>query len=195
MKHHSELLNYLIKNHNLKSYCEIGTFNKDHNFNLINCEQKICIDPDPNAKADFIGTSDAFFETLKANDKFDIFWIDGLHHAKQVQKDFENALNHLSSEGFICLHDCNPPTELTTCVPRGAQREWCGDTYKFAIKVREYEGIEFYTIDFDYGCMVTWPNDMKKAEKPIKGMSWGKFASNRKKWLNLITVEEFLRIK
>lgn len=199
MNHHSELINYLIDKFSLKSYLEIGTFNRSHNFDLIKIAEKTCVDPDPNAKADFICTSDDYFAHNKAawhfdeDKRFQLIFIDGLHHADQVKKDFENALECLARGGFIVLHDCNPPTEATTCVPRGAQREWCGDVYKFACRLGEYPGIDFCTVDFDYGCTVVW-RDPSKVGKPVeKEITWEYFQENRS-LLRLTPVQEFVEL-
>lgn len=195
MTHHSELINYLIEKFSLKSYLEIGTFNRSHNFDLVNVAWKKCVDPDPNAQADFIETSDDFFNRNSAgcNGKFDLIFIDGLHHADQVKRDFENALQCMAPNGFIVLHDCNPPTEATTCVPRGAQREWCGDVYKFACRLGEYSQIDFVTLDFDYGCAVVW-QDRGRAGVPVGAdITWEYFQKN-KSLLRLTTVKEFMEL-
>lgn len=191
MKHHSELINFLIKDRQLKSYVEIGTFNRDHNFNLIKCLFKTCVDPDPNAKADCVMTSDQFFSEVPELTA-DLIFIDGLHYADQVKKDFENALRCLSENGFIVMHDCNPPTEITTCIPRGKQREWCGDVYKFACRLGEYAGIDFRVLDFDYGCAVVWIDKYKEGT-PIEGdITWERFQAEKKELLRLVSVEDFM---
>jgi len=198
MKHHSELINYLIGKFSLQSYLEIGTFNRSHNFDLINCPKKTCVDPDPKALADYQCTSDFFFETVNKLDpddggrrQFGLVFIDGLHHSDQVRKDFENALECLMPGGFIVLHDCNPPTEATTCIPRGAQREWCGDVYKFACTLGEYSGIDFRTVDFDYGCVVVW-RDPSRAGNPVgQEITWDFFQQN-KSLLRLTSPKEFV---
>jgi SAM-dependent methyltransferase len=193
MIHHSELINYLINKFSLRSYLEIGTFNRGHNFDLINVEWKKCVDPDPNAQADFIETSDDFFmrNSEGCNGKFDIIFIDGLHHADQVKKDFDNALQCLAPGGFIVLHDCNPPSEATTCVPRGAQREWCGDVFKFACRLCEYSGIDFLTLDFDYGCAVVWRDSTRVGTPVNEDITWEYFQKN-KGLLRLTAVHDFI---
>ena len=100
---------------------------------------KISVDPDPKAGAIIRATSDDFF-TLFPDSRFDLIFIDGLHHADQVKKDLVNSFRQLNPGGVIVMHDCNPPTEATTCVPRGSQREWCGDTYKTAVSLQAQIG-------------------------------------------------------
>jgi hypothetical protein len=197
MKHHSELINYLIEKFALTSYLEIGTFNRSHNFDLVNAYQKTCVDPDPNAAADHMCTSDHFFEVINkahmcdgGDRKFSLIFIDGLHHADQVKKDFENALECLHSNGFIVLHDCNPHSERITHVPRDS-REWCGDVYKFACKLGEYSGIDYVTCDFDYGCAVVW-RDSSKVGNPVgQEITWEFFQKNRS-LLRLTPVQELI---
>jgi predicted O-methyltransferase YrrM len=120
MKDHTELLNLIAKKINAKIYIEIGVFNPSHNFDHIEVEQKVGVDPDPKANATAIMTSDNFFNLFsKIGGKADLVWIDGLHYKDQVRKDITNAWNILNPGGVIALHDCNPPTEETTCIPRG----------------------------------------------------------------------------
>lgn len=190
MQHHSELLNYLASLVDAKSYLEIGTFNREHNFNLINVADKMCVDPDPKADAIFCGTSDEYFKFFRR--KFDILFIDGLHEHDQVRKDFENALRCLNDHGFIVLHDCNPYKEEITHYPRDS-REWCGDVFKFAMTLGEYDGIDFCTVDFDYGCSVVWKEATKKGKKINAVPSWETFVAN-KDLMRLVSVEEFMRM-
>ena len=154
--HHTSLINALIEKHNLKSYLEIGTQNRANNFNKIDLpwREKFCVDPDPTAKADFIGTSDEYFKDLDI--KWDLVFIDGLHHADQVKRDFENSLKCLNDNGFILIHDVCPENEQGTKVPRET-KVWWGDVYKFAMSIRNhYSDIRFVTFNIDNGCMLVW---------------------------------------
>lgn len=200
-KTRTDLLNFLIEKHGLKSYLEIGLQNAAQNFDKIKCEHKSSVDPNPNAKADFKLTSDDFFyfgfyynrnaqELLGI--EYDIIFIDGLHTAEQVQKDFENALKILSPKGFIVLHDCNPLKEDHTIVPRPTERgHWNGDVYKFAIQLGISRDL-YCTVDIDNGCGV-FANlkrfDLMGYTFPI---NWKYFDENRKQLLNLISWDEFV---
>ena len=199
MKLHTDFLNALIEKHNLNTYVEIGIFHTDHNFNKIKCPSKIGVDPEYTGTSEspiFKGTSDEFFENpLFSKITSKMFFIDGLHHAEQVKKDFKNCLSRLDEGGFIMMHDCNPHSENITHVPRD-NREWCGDTYKFACQLSKYGGIEFVTINEDYGCTLVWKNDNKSPTTdvgvpPIEGMTWGYFQANKEILLNLISVKQF----
>jgi SAM-dependent methyltransferase len=189
MKTRTDLINAIAKKINAKSYIEIGVYNPDHNFNHIDVDTKISIDPDPKAGAYMLRTSDEFFKIAKAlHTSFDLIFIDGLHHADQVKRDIQNAWDCLNPGGVIVLHDCNPPTEATTCVPRGSQREWCGNTYQAVLQCRDV--LEF-TTDFDYGCAVIreqgpeWPLDFTDEQ-----LTWKEFDENRKQLMKLKSSEE-----
>jgi hypothetical protein len=158
IKNHTELLNALAKKYNLKSYLEIGINNKANNYNKIICENKVGVDPAVNDSEIRGMTSDAYFEAIKDNNPapvFDLIFIDGLHHADQVKRDFENSLRCLSDNGYIVIHDVLPENEAGTIVPRET-KQWWGDVYKWAMRIGEYKDIMYETFDIDNGCMLVW---------------------------------------
>jgi hypothetical protein len=133
MPNRTDLLNHLATKYDLKRYLEIGVQVPALNFDKIKCEYKVGVDPDPMAMTTYTMTSDQFFKTFAHQHVFDLIFIDGLHTAEQVRKDFENALKILSPKGFIVMHDCNPEKEEHTIVPRPRPTgHWNGDVYKFA---------------------------------------------------------------
>lgn len=194
-----DLINHLIKTYGLKSYLEIGLQARANNFDKIQCEKKISIDPDPNAEADFQMTSDDFFkygvDTLRNEvgflESIDIVFCDGLHHADQIRKDFENSLMILSPK-FVVIHDCNPPKEQYTHVPRDSKM-WWGDVYKFAVALTASAG--FRVVDIDCGCGVFDGTKNKQVFLvPYDNTEWWYFDTNRKELLNLITYAQFLEM-
>src|ERR1044072_4608559 len=123
MNNHTELLNYLARTFNLQSYLEIGVQHPENNFNTIKCQYKLGIEPSLANHNIIKCTSDEYFrdcETDNAN-KFDLIFIDGLHHADQVKRDFDNSLRCLSDNGFIVMHDTLPEKEEYTHVPRDSK--------------------------------------------------------------------------
>jgi len=186
----TDLINHLITKHNLKRYLEIGLQNADQNFNHIKAEVKTSVDPAPSANATHCMTSDVFFQ-LK-NNEYDLIFIDGLHTAEQVKKDFQNALKILSPNGFIVLHDCNPLKEHHTLVPRPTPSgHWNGDVYKFAVTIGKNAKV---TVDIDNGCMVVKPysvNVLFATSPEIKSIKWTYFDENRKELLNLTSWDDF----
>ncbi len=188
MKTRTDLLNFLAEKYNLERYLEIGVQVPELNFDKIKCAIKYGVDPDPSARATFLMTSDEAFNAGFRN-KFDLIFIDGLHTAEQVKKDFENALKVLSPNGFIVLHDCNPEKEEHTIVPRPTERgHWNGDVYKFACQLSSYE--DFVTVDIDNGCGV-WRNGGGYYVPSGSVWVWEDFDTNRKELLNLVTWDEF----
>lgn len=181
---HTDIINNFIKKNNYESYCEIGTFNRDHNFNKINCLYKYCIDPEPTAKADFVGTSDEFFKTISERKTFAVFFIDGLHTATQLYKDIVNALNHLDEGGVILVHDLLPPNKPAQQVPR-VQGEWTGDCWMAFVWLRATRAdLTMFTINTDYGVGVI----MKGQQDLInvgENITYENFERNKNKWLNL----------
>jgi hypothetical protein len=172
MKSHTDLLNALAKKHNLNNYLEIGVQHKENNFDKIICKNKFGIDPDPGAQADYVCSSDQFFHfNFNPVRMFDLVFIDGLHHADQVKKDFDNSLRFLLPHGFIVIHDCCPQKETSTFVPRNA-KVWHGDVYKFVMKLQEYSGIDFRTYDFDEGCCMVWRDETKQGTKSLVVPCW-----------------------
>jgi hypothetical protein len=195
MKTRTDLLNHLAEKHGLISYLEIGVQDPKQNFDKIICPQKVSVDPDPKSGATWQMTSDEFFAgEFYLGIQPDLVFIDGLHTAEQVRKDFENALKILSLGGFIVLHDCNPEKEEHTIVPRPTKTgHWNGDVYKFAATI----GRAKHTIDIDNGCMIVYGNHVY-VPKPQRSFyldrfpDWQTFSSNRIGLLNLISWDEFI---
>lgn len=185
----TDLINHLISTYNLKSYCELGTQTRAQNFDKIICDEKFCVDIDPNSNADFIGSTDDFFKTLNRN--YDIFFIDASHVADDVRRDFENCLSHCNKNSFIVLHDCNPLKEEHTIVPRPKPTgHWHGDVFQFAWRL--FKEKNFRVVDIDCGCGVYSGNQSPNivlSEKPIE---WIDFETHRKELLKLTTWDEFI---
>jgi hypothetical protein len=216
MKTRTDLLNHLAEKYNLQRYLEIGVQVPELNFDKIKCPIKVGVDPDPSAHASFCMTSDDFFEALPIEREqlditcagdilpmhidgkiipFDLVFIDGLHTAEQVKKDFENALKVLSPDGFIVLHDCNPLKEEHAIVPRPTKTgHWNGDVYKFAASLQEPK----ITVDIDNGCTIV--SDLfidrfiARPDNHISDITWEKFDTDRNRYLNLISWDEFITI-
>lgn len=120
MRHEDYIKNYIASN-NPQSYLEIG-IGTGKLFDSIPIEYKDYCDPAVNGI-----DSDAFFANNAK--KFDLIFIDGLHHADQVERDILNAWKCLNAGGVILVHDICPKNEAMTIVPR-EQKEWTGDVYK-----------------------------------------------------------------
>ena len=186
-----DIINKLIKNNKYKKYLEIGV-NNAANINQIQCEQITGVDPEP-AVANYykscnIMTSDAFFESN--TDKFDIVFIDGLHEAEQVYKDIINSLDVLNDGGTIVCHDMKPRSYEAQLVPR-IQKVWNGDCWKAFVQLRtERNDLKMFVVDTDEGCGIITQGEQIKL-KIVEEINYKNLVINEKKWLNLISVNEF----
>lgn len=198
--HRFEIINTFIRNNNFLNYLEIGVF-KGQNIREIIAKHKDGVDPTTELgssipEINYPITSDEFFELIKGHDiKYDIIFIDGLHHSDQVNKDIDNALNHLVNNGIIVIHDCNPEKEEYTLVPRKTGI-WHGDVYKSALYFRQKYPHKFITVNTDCGCGIIFnnmPEDNKcNFDELQQGInSWEYFNLNRNKLLNLISIDKF----
>lgn len=204
-----DIINDLIKKNNYKTYLEIGVYNRALNFNQIKAERKICVDPDINANADFIITSDTFFNFLLEKPhgklfingnappcplKFDIIFIDGLHTGEQVYKDILNALACLNEGGTIVCHDMNPTSELMA-QPERRTRLWCGDCWRAWVLLRQKRtDITMRVIDSDFGVGIIQSGKQRKCLLKPAPNNWKALQTFKKEWLNLISVDEFKKL-
>jgi len=197
-----DIINHLIKINNFKNYLEIGVFDGECIKQII-CENKDGVDPGTeNGLAIGVNypiSSDDFFEH-NPHKIYDLIFIDGLHITEQVDLDIINSLNQTVDKGIIVLHDCNPPTEEHSLVPRQSI-QWNGDVYKSVLKFRKnYNQHTLVTIDTDWGVSVIFKNKLlDKFQTNILNYDralneWNYFDKNRKELLNLISPEEFLEL-
>jgi hypothetical protein len=184
----ADIINSFIRKCNYSSYLEIGV-ESGYNMAQIKSSDKTGVDPDVNSKATIHKTSDEFFATNER--KFDLIFIDGLHEAWQVEKDIDNALKFLEQGGTIVMHDCLPPDEATAAVPR-IQQQWTGDVYKAFLKFRsKRKDLEMFTVDTDFGCGVIRLGKQETISLP-NNVSWNDFISNKEKWMNIKSCDQFL---
>lgn len=194
-----DIVNNFIKKLNYKTYLEIG-YGNGHTFHRIQLplENKIGVDGGNGTPGGdlFVTrmTSDEFFELnkIELNKKFDIIFIDGSHLCEDVEKDMINSLQCLNEGGTIVMHDCNPENiyfQERTQSPFVSG--WMGDTWKAFVKFRSTRSdLEMYVVDTDCGCGVIRLGKQDPLEIK-KDLIYGNLETNRKKWLNLITIEEF----
>lgn len=187
-----EIINGLIKKNGYKSYLEIGV-QAGHCFSQIECENKIGVDPDKSSAATVYLSSDDFFEVNE--DKFDIIFIDGLHHSEQVKNDIENSLRFLNKGGTIVMHDCLPTTKRMQEIPLQEQVEWTGDTWKAYLHYRSNPNLTMAVVNVDWGCGII----TKGSQEPFIWQydyepTYEGFQADKKQWMNIITPERFKEI-
>lgn len=194
----TDIINFLIEKHKLTTYLEIGV---STGASLDKCiaTSKIGVDPDCRKYKGSLPvicmTSSEFFKNLHFRTNFDVIFIDGMHEAEQVKEDIMNALVHLSPKGYIVLHDCNPPTQYHARsyhdfkLTGGA---WNGDVYKGYIEIVKRTGVDYHTVDTDWGIGIITPQIVRQEETIT--VDWDMFEERRSELLNLITVEQFKMI-
>ena len=140
-----DLIQNIIDKKKYDNYLEIGC-DKDQSFSKIKVKNKIGVDPV--SGGNIRSTSDQFFRTNTS--KFDIIFIDGLHHYEQVIKDVNNSLQILNDNGFILLHDCLPRSIAHQAIPR-YRGSWNGDVWKALVELRTRSDLDTYTCQIDFG--------------------------------------------
>ena len=207
----TKIINHLSSKINAKSYLEIGVRIADENFNKINVKNKIGVDPgiEGCSEGTHTMTSDEFFE--QNSEYFDVVFVDGLHEANQVERDIINSLKFLNPNGYIICHDINPLIEERQLLKHDPRRQlyvktekekgnnkyalWNGDCWKAWVKLRNTRpDLQMFTVDCDYGCGVICKGYQEILNISELDINYANLVKNRKNWLNLISVEEFLRI-
>jgi Methyltransferase domain len=103
-------------------------------------------------------TSDEYFAVLDPGAAFDVVFVDGHHTYEQSLRDVENALAHLSRDGVVLVHDCNPPTAASAMRDPGEAARlpggdcWCGDVWKTIVRLRATRpDLDVETLDTEFG--------------------------------------------
>lgn len=202
----TEIINYLLSQVNGEtSYLEIGVRNPDENYNHIIANKKYSVDPGVEYKenpVDYKMTSDDFFELLgnykilSPEIRFDLIFIDGLHLAEQVNRDIINSMKYIKDDGFIVLHDCNPPTEWharENYYPHTPAGEyWNGTTWKAFLKWRFNSSINSCCIDSDWGVGILSKKRLigKSIKETNQFFEFGDLINNVNEYLNLINFND-----
>ncbi len=204
-----DIINYLLGKFDRRtSYLEIGLRNPEDNYYKIQSFFKCSVDPGYEEEvnmATYKMTSDAFFdairegEILSMNKRWDLIFIDGSHLASQVYKDIQNSLEFLNEDGFIVLHDVNPPSqwharELFNFNFSPARYHWNGTVWKAFVKIRERKDLSACCIDTDWGVGVISKHIPLGSSLSLSNDFFFDFIElerNRKKYLELVSFEEF----
>lgn len=193
MKTRTEIINYLIRKCGYTKYLEIG-IGDSMNFRSIKAPIKHSVDPF--YPSTFNMTSRKFFGQLD-DEFYDIIFIDGDHRGREVRKDIDSALEHLAENGIILVHDINPPNKkVAKSKPKEGVVQWFGDGFKHIVRLRGTRSdLLVRTINIDCGIGVIKPVKKKQGliNLPEK-ITYGVMSSDRRYYLGLISVEEFLNI-
>ena len=179
-----DILPALVKKVGYESYLEIGV-ESGRSFHSVKTPIKVGVDPNEDSYATVFETSDDFFHTN--TQKFDLFFVDGLHEADQVYRDINNCLK-FANEGFtIVCHDMLPATENANS----------GDCWKAFVWLRHNRpDLEMFTINTDFGIGVIRAGSQKTidiSDYDCDYTEFENFVKHRQEWMNIISVEEFKR--
>jgi hypothetical protein len=187
-----DLIQHIIDKYSFKNYLEIGC-DKNQSFSRINVKNKVGVDPVSGGT--IRDTSDNFFKINK--DKYDIIFIDGLHHYDQVSRDIKNSLEILNQNGFILIHDCLPRSIAHQAIPR-YRGSWNGDVWKSIVEMRTLDNIETYTCQIDFGVGVIRNinnSDVLKINlNDFNKLKFKDYYHNYKEYMRVIDYENLLDI-
>lgn len=194
----TDIINYLIKKYNYKSYLEIG-IGDGKNFTNIECQEKESVDPNPECfqiLPTFKITSDEFFK--KNTKTYDIIFVDGLHTFEQTYIDIKNSLNFLNKNGVVLAHDTLPPTEYHQRDPEFYKigEEWNGTCWKAIAKLRtEENNISINTINTDWGVtIIKNGTNIRFIPEKNTNIDYEFYSQNKVKLMNVISVKEFMEL-
>ena len=187
-----QVIQHIIDIKKYKTYLEIGCY-KDDVFSNIKIENKTGVDPVSGGNVR--ESSDSFFK--KNNYKFDIIFIDGLHHYEQVKKDIQNSLLYLNKDGIVILHDCMPQRFIDQATPQ-SKGTWMGDVWKNIVECRTLSDIQTYTIHADHGIGILLKrpnvNPLTLPVSNFKKLKFKDFFYNYKAYLNLIFFDDINKL-
>ena len=179
-----------IGNDNCK-YLEIGVCS-GYIFNRLKLKNENKFGVDPETGGNYRMTSDQFFEENK-NKKFDVVFIDGLHHYDQCQRDIINSLNSLNENGIILIHDMIPNNSLVEYTPRRAiNSHWTGDVWKCAVEIQNSINLDFVIANCDSGVgILKAKKDFEyKIQPELKKMRFKEYYENYYKNLPILSPED-----
>jgi len=163
---------------NCINYLEIG-FGDGIHFASIPIKNKIIISPECHAAPPAIAysmPSDQAFKSKEFNHgKFQVAFIDGLHHYQQVIRDINNVLKHLAPNGIMICHDVNPfdidleEIDMATTYPRPNKAiTWLGDSWKTLFHIKYMRPELGYAIITDFpGFLILWRLS-KESIRPVE---------------------------
>ena len=186
-----DLIQFLINKYDYSTYLEIGC-DKNQSFSKIKISHKVGVDPISGGT--IRKTSDEFFKSNK--EKFDIIFIDGLHHYEQVIVDINNALNVLNDNGHILVHDCLPRTIAHQAIPR-YRGSWNGDVWKSIVELRTKKYLDVFTCEIDFGVGIIQKkinsNLLELKIDNFKNLKFKDYYHRNKEFMNVISYSEALK--
>jgi SAM-dependent methyltransferase len=135
-------------------------------------------------------TSDAYFASVETSETFDVVFVDGLHTYEQSLRDVENALAHLSPDGVVLVHDCNPANAIAGGPEPDATGDagWNGEVWKTIVHLRAtQDGLDVSVFDTDFGVGVIRRGENRSGLTgvDVTGLSYDDLAARRGELLGL----------
>lgn len=210
-----QVIQSLMKYKRLRRYLEIGVFN-GHLFFRIRSRFKTGVDPEfrfgrlrrmikllvnPYNRFNryYAKTSDEFFAedapALFRQAAIDIALVDGMHEYAFALRDIEHTVKHLSANGVIVVHDCNPVSpeaavSFAEWKQRGFKEAWNGDVWKAILHIRSQRAdLSAFVLDADYGLGIIVkqpnPNLLSFTPEEIAQLNYQDLERHRQEWLGL----------
>lgn len=179
------------------SYLEVGIFDPGRNFDLINADRKLGIEPRFARDPDILQmTSDEFFGGILAKRKgrkkqFAVVFVDGDHRYPQCLRDVQHALKCLTDGGVLIMHDCLPRSaEAVLPEKPNNGRAWNGQVWMAWRWVRAQSDLTSYCVSTDHGVGIVSVGDggCKGEGEVDESNTW----QNSLTWAGAISVAEFL---
>lgn len=181
-----DIINYLIQTRKYSRFLEIGV--RWNSLNKIKCEHKDGVDISNSSGVNYVMTSDKFFESIPADQMYDIIYVDGDHEKNQVLKDIENSLKHLNEGGIILCHDINPPEEWLLTPTK------CNNSWEAWAHLRSTRSdLKMYALNIDLGPGIIYKGSQEIYSDKFES-SWHYLDTHRKQLLNEISIERFKEI-
>lgn len=148
---HEAIIPLLVEGIGARSYLELGT-HLNETIARVKCAKKYGVDisPVPCPGAILFGMTIAEFlqEHAAKYAPYDAVFIDGEHEASTVLAQFDGIWPHVSDDGLVFIHDCNPETVKDT------EPGLCGDAWKASNTLLAEQGHEGIVLPYHPGLMI-----------------------------------------
>lgn len=213
-----EIVNALIAANAYTRYLEICTPIAGQRFSRIDrgrlrCRHRLMYRCPPNfqdgSEITFRSADNRISHLLDPALPYDLIFIDAHHTLDCSLRDLQTALEMLSPEGAIVVHDCSPNSKAVA-TPWFHPGSWCGVTYcAYVDFVFSHPNLAYYTVDTDFGCGVikrastshALPSNSNELihlwhlERTRQPDMFDFFRQHRQALLHLISVKDFLSLE
>jgi hypothetical protein len=222
----TDIVNHLGRHHGFKNYLELCTATTGHCYAQIDRSifettrrlmYRCLFSFDDGQPIDFRGVGADIDEAMAAcadtGVHVDICLVDGFHSYDETMRDLRTAFALLADGGMLVVHDCLPTTRKMASSTY-FNGNWCGLAYKaFLDFVLAEPGLDYCTIDCDYGCgiivknrTIAFANDEASPPMPPRDLieKWQQAGGdydaiytqlqrNKKALLRLVSARNFVR--